>query len=86
MVDSIHHAGRIGAISPPGQLLRVGHRNQPRKDSREKGDAESQTTEKESRPDDPDIDQGNADNQSEKTTPSDNPNNRRSGRRIDVRI
>jgi hypothetical protein len=86
MVDSIHHADRIGVISPPGQLRRVGHRKQPRKDSREDGGADSQSTEKESRPDDPDIDQGRADDRSEITAPPDSQNNRRTGRRIDVRI
>jgi hypothetical protein len=85
MVDSIHRAGRIGVISPPGQLRKVGHRNQSRKDSREEGDAESQTTEKESGPDNPDIDQENADKRNEITS-SDNPNIRRTGRRIDVKI
>ena len=85
MVDSIHRAGRIGVISPPGQLRKVGHRNQSRKDSREEGDPESQTTEKESGPDNPDSDQENADKRNEIAS-SDNPNIRRTGRRIDVKI
>lgn len=86
MVDSIHQTGRTGAVSPPGQLRKVGHRNQSRKDSREEGGTESQTAEEESRVDDPDLGQGSADSRSEIVAPSDNPNNRQTGRRIDVRI
>jgi hypothetical protein len=86
MVDSIHRTGRIGVIAPPGKVRRERHRNQSRKDSREEGGAESQTTEQESRLDNPDIDQGQADNCSEITAPPDIPNNRQTGRRIDVKI
>lgn len=86
MVDGIHQTGRTGAVPPPGQLRKVGHRNQSRKDSREEGDTESQTAEEESRTDGPDLGQGAADGRSEITAPSDNPNNRSTGRRIDVRI
>lgn len=86
MVDSIHQTGRIGGILPPGQLRKVGHRNQSRKDSREEGGTESQTAEEDARADDPDFGQEALDGQRNITAPSDKPNNRRTGRRIDVRI
>lgn len=86
MVDSIHKAGRMGAVPPPGQLRKVGHRNQSRKDSREEGNTESQTAEEESRAHDPDIDQQSVDGLSDIAASSDNPNKRQTGRRIDVRI
>jgi len=86
MVDSIHKAGRRGVVQPPGQLRKVGHRNPSRKDSREEGDTEPQTTEEESRAHDSDIDPQAVDDFNEIAVSSDNPNNRQTGRRIDVRI
>jgi len=86
MVDSIHQTGRIGGVPPPGQLRKVGHRNQSRKDSREEGDTESQTAKEQSRADDSDFGQRDVDGHSEIAAPTDNPNTRRTGRRIDVRI
>lgn len=86
MVDSINQAGRIGVVPPPGQLRKVGHRSQSSKDSREEGNPESQTTEEESRANDPDIDQEAVDGLSEIVEASDNQNNSQTGRLINVRI
>jgi len=86
MVDSIHQAGRIGVVTPPGQLRKKGHRNQSRKDPREEGNTESQTTEEESQANDPAIDQEAVDGLSEIAASSDNQNTSQTGRRIDVRI
>jgi len=86
MVDSIHQTGRIGVVPPTGQLRKVGHRSQSGKDSREEGNTESQTTEEESRANDPDSDQEAVDGLSEIAGSSDNQNNSQTGRRIDVRI
>lgn len=86
MVDSIHQAGRIGVVAPPGPLRKDGRHSQSRKDSREERGPESQTTEEEVRADQPDIDQGATADRGGIATPSDNQNNRQTGRRIDVRI
>ena len=86
MVNSIHHADRIGVISPPRQLRKVGHRNHPKKDSREDGGTESQTAEDESRAEEPDTHRKDTNARSENKTPLDNPNSRQTGRRIDVMI
>jgi hypothetical protein len=50
MVDSIRQTGRIGVVVPSGPSRPVEHRRHPRKDPRDDQNHESQTTEKEERP------------------------------------
>lgn len=86
MVSSIHQAGRIGVIPPPGQLRKVGHRNQPRKDPREEGDKKSQTAEEEVAIDDSSSDQGSGETSGQIAASAGNTNPKQTGRRIDVKI
>lgn len=86
MVGSIHQAGRIGVIAPPGQLRKVGHRNQSRKDSREETDKKSNTADEEMAIDDTGSNQGTGEISGNIAIPTGNSNPKQTGRRIDVKI
>ena len=85
MVDSIRRTGRIGVITPPGQLRSVERRPESHKDRQHQGGNESPANQEEATRA-PTDQQANAEPNEGPPTSASSENQSTTGRRIDVRI